>query len=128
VNGRRCNVHVTFTATEARTDEDYGVVYTGVRAGDEYLLFSRGLDDEDEEEDWGVHLEYRDQINGGYDCVKACTLGRDSLDVELTKPIDRRKEIGGFRVALALSGEQWESLAAGLKKVFRDSPVLKVMA
>jgi hypothetical protein len=120
-------MYVTFTADETGTDEEDRVVYTGVRAGDEYLIFSRGLDDE-EMEDWGVYLEYRDQINGGYDCIKACTLGRDRLDVDLSKPIDRRKEIDGFHVALALSGEQWESLAAALKKVFRDSPVLKVMA
>src|SRR5262245_55632810 len=120
-------MYVTFTADETGTDEEDGVVYTGVRAGDEYLIFSRGLDDE-EEEDWGVYLEYRDQINGGYDCIKACTLGRDRLDVDLSKLIDRRKEIEGFHVALGLSGEQWESLAAALKKVFRDSPVLKVMA
>jgi hypothetical protein len=120
-------VYVTFTADETGTAEMDGVVTTGVRVGGEYLMFSRGLDDE-EMEDWGVHLEYRDQINGGYDCIKACVLDRNHLDVELSKPIDRRKEIEGFHVALALSGEQWESLAAGLKKVFRDSPVLKVMA
>jgi hypothetical protein len=59
-----------------------GVVTTGVRAGDEYLMFGSGLDHE-EMADWGVYLEYRDQINGGYDCIKACVLGRDRLDVEL---------------------------------------------
>ncbi|MBO0764104.1 MAG: hypothetical protein J2P50_05895 [Hyphomicrobiaceae bacterium] len=79
-------------------------------------------------EDWGVYPEYRDQINGGYDCIKPGIPCRNHLDVELTKPIDRRKEIDGFHVALALSGEQWESLAAGLRKVLRGSPVLKVIA
>ena len=42
----------------------HGILTTGVRAGDEYLVFSRGLDDK-EMEDWGVYLEYRDQSNGG---------------------------------------------------------------
>ena len=121
-------MYVTFTADETGTAEMDGVVTTGVRAGDEYLLFMRGLDDLDTEEDWGVYLEYRDQINCGYDCIKACVLGRDRLDVELSKPIDRRKEIEGFHVELALSDEQRESLAAGLRQVFRDAPVLKVMA
>ena len=122
------NMYVTFTADETGTAEMDGVVTTGVRAGDEYLMFMRGLDDE-KMEDWGVYLEYRDQINGvGYDCIKACVLGRDRLDVELSKPIDRRKEIEGFHVELALSDEQRKSLAAGLRQVFRDAPVLKVMA
>jgi hypothetical protein len=121
-------VYVTFTADETGTDEMHGVVTTSVRAGDEYLVFSRGLDDEEMEEDWGVYLEYRDQINGGYDCIKACVLGRERLEVELSKPIDRHKDIEGFHVKLALSDEQRESLAAGLRQVFRDAPVLKVMA
>jgi hypothetical protein len=127
VIGRRQNVYVTFTADEAGTAEENCVVSTGVRLGDEYLLFSRGLDDE-KIEDWGVELEYSDQINGGYDCIRACILRRDHLEVELSKPLHRRKEIQGFRVELALPDEQWESLAAGLRSVFRDSPVLKVMA
>jgi hypothetical protein len=118
-------VYVTFTADETGTAEMVGVLTTGVRAGDEYLTFSRGLDDE-EMEDWGVYLEYRDQINSDYDCINACTLGRDRLDVELTKPIDRRKEIERFPIELALSDEQRESLAAGLRKVFRETPVLKI--
>ena len=120
-------MYVTFTANEAGTDEMVGVVTTGVRAGDEYLIFSRGLDDE-EIEDWGVYLEYRDQINGGYGCIKACILGRERLEVELSKPINRNKDIEGFHVELSLSDEQREILAAGLRQVFRDGPVLKVMA
>jgi hypothetical protein len=95
VIGRRRNVYVTFTAEETGTAEMDGVVTTGVRAGDEYLMFSRGLDDE-EMEDWGVYLEYRDQINGAYDCINACVLGREHLDLDLSKPIDRGKEIEGF--------------------------------
>src|SRR5262245_8567034 len=100
-----------------------GVVTTGVKAGDEYLVFSRGLDDE-EMEDRGVYLECRDQINGGYDCIKTCVLRRERLEVELSKPIDPRKDIEGFHVKLALSDEQLRSLAAGLRQVFRDAPVL----
>ena len=111
-------MYVTFTADETGTAEMHGVVTTGVRAGDEYLVFSRGLDDE-EMEDWGVYLEYRDQINGGYDCIKACVLRRERLEVELSKPIDRHKDIEGFHVKLALSDEQRESLAAGLRQVSR---------
>jgi hypothetical protein len=109
-------VYVTFTADETGTAEMHGVVTTGVRAGDEYLVFSRGLDDE-EMEDWGVYLEYRDQINGGYDCIKACVLGRERLEVELSKPIDRHKDIEGFHVKLALgraTGEFGSRAEAGL--------------
>jgi hypothetical protein len=76
---------VTFTANEAGTAEDNGVVTTGVGSGDEYLLFRRGFGDSDTE-DWGVNLEYRDQNNGGCNCIKACVLGRHRLDVKLSKP------------------------------------------
>ncbi len=120
-------MHVTFTADEVEIDEMDGVLTTGVRAGDKYLMFSRGLDDEGMD-DWGVYLEYRDQINGEYDCIKACILGRDHLDVELSKPIDPHKKIERFHIELALSDKQRESLAAGLRRVFRGAPVLKVIA
>jgi hypothetical protein len=66
-------------------------------------------------------------INGGYDCVAACVLGRDSLSVELSKPLYGRKDIEGFRIKLALSDEERDVLAAGLRKVFRDAPVLKIV-
>ena len=33
----------------------------------------------------------------------------------------------GFQVELALSDEQLESLTAGLKQVFRDTPILKAV-
>jgi hypothetical protein len=122
------SVRITFTADEAGTSEDDGVVTTGVKGGDEYLLFMRGLDDSNIE-DWGVYFECGDQIYGAaYDCIKACVLDRCRLDVELSKPIGRPKAIKGFRVALTLSNTQLETLIAGLKKVFRNgSNVLKVM-
>jgi hypothetical protein len=121
------DVQVTFTADETGTTEEFGVVTTGVKGGDEYLMFMRGLDDSDIE-DWGVYLEYGDQGNGGYGCIKACVLDRFRLDVELSKSIDRPKAIVGFHVRLTLSNEQLETLIAGLKKVFRDgSDVLKIV-
>jgi len=38
-----------------------------------------------------------DQINGGYDCIKACVLGRHRLDLVLSKPIGRHKDMDGKR-------------------------------
>jgi hypothetical protein len=120
-------VQVTFTADEAGTSEDDGVVTTGVRGRDEYLLFIGDPDDTDIEDE-RMYFEYRDQINGGYDCIKVCVLDRFRLDVELSKPIDQYKAIEGFHVTLKLSDKQQETLTAGLKKVFRNKPdVLKGM-
>jgi hypothetical protein len=37
-------------------------------------------------EDWGVHCELDDQINGEYNCVHPCRLKSASLDIDLSEP------------------------------------------
>src|SRR5262249_17385616 len=111
---KRCRgqqpMSVTFAADDAEGNRWRGTDRREERGQTPHL--------DEEEEDWGVEIEYCDQGNSGCDCIKACVLGRDRLDVELSEPIDPGKEIDGFHIELALSDEQWRSLAAGLRVVF----------
>ena len=112
----------TFTATEAAVSADEeGFLFAGVgRCGTkpwQYLNFQRGLpiggaDDE------GVHLEYNDQVNSGYDKIKTCLLARERLRVELTEPIDSEGKYTAVDVELRLGEDAWVLLADGLRKIF----------
>ena len=76
-------MRLEFSAVEGGF-EDEDVLICGVcgkdAAGTEhYLYFQRGLEDEDPSEDWGVHCEFDDQINGEYNRVQRCRMMRAAL-------------------------------------------------
>jgi hypothetical protein len=57
--------------------------------GDEhYLNLQRDSEAGDPNEDWGVYVEFDDQINGGYNRVKGCRLTRALLVVELAGQLE----------------------------------------
>jgi hypothetical protein len=92
-------------------------------AGEEhYLNFQRGFEDEDPSEDWGVHCEFDDQINGAYNCVRRCRLTRTSLEVDLGRAIDWQKKYMGLVVDIsALEETVIEAMRAGLPRIFRGT-------
>jgi hypothetical protein len=92
-------------------------------AGAEHWMdFQRGYEDEDPAEDTGVYFGFDDQINGAYNCVQKCRLSRASIEVELTRPIDRRKMYTGVVVDISgLDDASFEAIRAGLPRIFRDT-------
>ncbi len=119
-------MRITFTANEARFDDDYAFV-CGVAGEGHYLMFQRDLEDSDE--DWGIHLEYDDPSNGRHECVVGCRLGSQSLSVELSRPLSQQLAgVSGFDVALQLDPEQWATIRDGLQRVFRGYQDLLVVA
>lgn len=108
---------VEFVANEAGSSETGDRVQSvGVSSGDEYLLFSRAPP---ELEDRGICLEYRDQINSGYESVRSCTVSTEQLEVVLSRNLGNLRDVEGFRVKLALSPVEHEHLVRCLKAVFR---------
>ena len=64
---------VEFIATETGTEHTEHYIATGVARSDppHYLMFSRSLPIGDDE-DWGIEIEFDDQINSGYEKIKSC--------------------------------------------------------
>ena len=119
-------MRIAFEATEASFDANEYALVCGAYGGEYYLVFQR--DAEESEEDWGVHLEYADQINGDYGCVQACRLNRAVLSVDLARQLGRLTGVVGFDVALCIDDESYSTLRAGLQQVFRNMPgVLQVL-
>ena len=80
---------------------------------DSYFLWQRGLTEDTGSED-GIHFEFDDQINGGYDIVKVCIVTTDGIHVELTD---------GKRVQFYFPNgfDKFEKLEAGLSKIYSDN-------
>ena len=108
-----------FVATTAATTTQDDVVLTGVAAEEPstYLTFQRSRP-VGAAEDWGVHIEFRDQRNSGYDRVRHCSLEHDLLRVELTAPVDWENKYTCVEVELRVSAREWDDLAQGLRQVF----------
>lgn len=120
-------MRIAFRATEARFDVDEYALVCGVRGGEEqYLIFQRGP--EGSTEDWGVYLEYGDQINGGYRCVGQCRLGPEHLSVDLAGQLGSLGGVDGFDVELVLDDESYEQLRTGLRRIFRGQPEALLVA
>jgi hypothetical protein len=118
---------LTFTATQAGIDEDEDALVAGVATADSecYVTFQR--DAKDSSEDWGVHFEFNDQINSGYECIRHCTLSRCRLHVELARPIDRQKRIVNVDVELQISDADFDTFVVMLRRIFRQrDSLLKV--
>ena len=84
---------------------------------------------DDPEDDWGVHTEFDDQINGAYGCVGRCRLVREALAVDLLGPLGRRLVgVEGFDVDLAIDEEAYAVVRSGLIRIFRAMPGVLVLA
>jgi hypothetical protein len=96
---------------------------------DHYLNFQRGFEDEDPSEDWGVHFEFDDQINGGYNCISRCRLTRSVLEVDLMQPIDWQKKYAGVSADLSQLDEATVAkIRAGLARIFRGTDKIMELA
>jgi hypothetical protein len=101
-----------FIATETGTEDDVHFITTGVARSDppHYLMFSRSLPF-GSDEDWGVEIEFDDQINSGYRKIRTCSLSPDRLLVELKEPIGRaaihrlRREVAVEQIQFELVGD-----------------------
>lgn len=107
---------IEFEATQSGSLVENETQSVAVGSPQEYLLFSRALEPK---EDQGVYLEYKDQLNSGYECIARCVLTRKGVDVVLSKPIESLKGIEGFRVKLSVSSPDHEALVKNLWSVFR---------
>ena len=106
-----------FTATETNFNDDEYALVCGVTGEGEYLVVQR--DSENSHEDWGIHLEYGDQSNGGYDWIAGCHLTRTCLTVDLSTQFGRLAGVTGFDVTLSIDDPSFDVLRKGLKRVFR---------
>jgi hypothetical protein len=117
---------LAFTATEAGADEDEYALVAGVACGDQYVTFQRvaeGCND-----DWGIHFGFSDQINGDYECIRQCTLSRNRLRVELTRPIDWQNRISTVDVELDVPDEDFKQFVELLRRIFRGRESLLAIA
>jgi hypothetical protein len=120
-------MRIEFHASEAGFEADEYVLngwVSGAGADGEshFLNLSHGPEDEDPHEDWGIHLEFDDQINGCYGCVRRCRLSRDRLSVDLSRQLGRLTGVEGFDVALAIDEPSFERLRSGWPRIFRAMP------
>jgi hypothetical protein len=138
VRSTAIRVRMSFTATEAWVGEDYWVFSAGVRQPDpaghpelesryELSLERGGEDDEMAEIDpeWSreIQLSYRqgnEPYLNGKECVSACRLERNTLEIDLSRPLGHGLEIAGFVVRLDVDDRSYAALRDGLQWIFRN--------
>ena len=120
---------LTFTATTVGTDEEYALVASlGSSEPLYYVMFQAEREDSEEDDDWGIHFEFNDQINSAYGCLRLCTLCRHRLQIALSRPIDRKKSIIAIDVEIAVSDTEYGKFVAMIRRVFRGYESLLVIA
>lgn len=77
---------------------------------DGYVLWQKGLAKEVGSDD-GIYFEYDDQINGGYNNVKECTVTSDGIHFVLTN-----NELAHFYFIKGF--DKFAELKAGLEKIY----------
>src|SRR5437868_15128672 len=117
-------MRIAFRADEGGFEADDDVLICGLTGADSagtehYLNFQRAPKADDAGEDWGVHLEFDDQGNSGYGCVRECRLGRDRLSVDLSKQLGSLVGIQGFDVVLEIDDAAYEQIRTGMPGIFR---------
>jgi hypothetical protein len=115
-------MRVAFVADDGGFEADEDALICGVSCCDHWLTFQCAP--EGVEDDWGVHLEYSGQANGGNGCIAACRLSAESLAVDLGKQLGQLTGVTGFDISLRLSPEAVAALREGLRRVFRGQPKL----
>jgi hypothetical protein len=72
------------------------------------------------EQDEGVYIEYNDEIHGGYQKIRRCTLARRLFSVDLTQPFRKLPDVDGFDVELDIKDADYAQVCMGLQRIFRD--------
>ena len=89
-----------------------------------YLMLQRSI--EDDEEDWGVYVEWCDQGNSCYDCIKSFNLARSRVNVVFDEStnflLERNKEgepikLTEILITFALSDEEFANLRQQLQDI-----------
>ena len=85
-----------------------------------HMTLQRGTEDEDPDEDWGIHFCFDDQINGAYNCIHRCRLTRSLIEVVLLNPIDPKEKITTVAANIAnLDDPTFMAIRNGLPRIFR---------
>lgn len=124
-------MYLEFQATEGgfEGDDDRRIadcLACGVSGPDQhgethYFSFQRSFASEDPSEDRGIHVEFDDQINSGYNRVAACRISRTQFVVDFTTPFGRPQPRSGVRVDLSgLDDESYRAIVEGLPQIFRE--------
>ena len=87
-----------------------------------YLTLQRSPEDEKPSEDWGVYVEFDDQINSAYGRVRRCRLTRQSLSLDLSEQLGHLEGVEGFDVTLKGDDAWYRQIGAGLGRIFRGMP------
>lgn len=111
---------LSFTATETGIDENKYALVAGLASSGsrQWVTFQRVAEGADE--DWGIHFEFNDQINGAYECIRHCKLTRNRLLVDLKYPIDQQKKITTFDLELNVSERGFTIFVEMLRRIFRQ--------
>jgi hypothetical protein len=73
---------------------------------------------EGEPEDWGIYVELNDQINSGYGLIRHCTIRRDRLELDLTRPLSGFSRL---HVVLSVEDSTFDRSVAGVREIFRGN-------
>jgi hypothetical protein len=120
-------MRITFLAKNgAFVDDGNGALSCGLGGTDSagvahYMTLQRSSEGNDEE-DWGIYLEFDDQINSGYERVLRCHLSRDRFSIDLRAQLGSLVGVDGFDVTLALANDLYDGIRLGLPRIFRGVP------
>ena len=126
-------MRIAFRATEGGFVADEYALFCGLTGIDadgaeHYLNFQRSPEGTAADEDWGVYIEYDDQINGDYGHVRKCRLSRDLLSVDLSQQLGTLVGVDGFDIVMAVDDMSYEQVRTGLPRIFRDDSGLLLTA
>jgi len=115
---------IRFKATEFGAEDDgYALICGASNSKSEddhhYITLQRSSDPTDED-DWGVHFEIDDQINGGYDLLRSCKCSPNLLVCRLRKGVSWYPELTTVEVTLPKSQNNYSELVGILSRIFHD--------
>jgi hypothetical protein len=126
-------MRIAFRATEGGFQVDgyalvCGVIGIDADGAEHYLKFQRPPEGTAADEDWGVYIEYDDQINGEFGRIRECRLSRDLLSVDLSRQLGTLVGVDGFDIVMAIDDVSYEQVRTGLPRIFRDDSGLLLTA
>lgn len=129
-------MRIQIRATEGDFVEDDFSLVCGLCAidaeGNQHGLYFERLTEvaavETPDEDWGIYVEFDEQINGAYNRVANCRICRTRLQVDLNGQLGHLAGVDGFDVELPIDDSTYEQLTSLLKRVFRGTSELVMMS